>query len=437
MNTRQRVALGVLLALTGGTAQAGGFMFAGETYGVDLVAHARGYNGSGASLNLNVCIETTSSSQAALEVPLRNAIAHWNQMVAGSGNLRSGTDNQIGASEADWESVMMHELGHCIGLAHPNLATESGLGDPDANYTKATDGTDNIWNLVIGADGVRGSSDDTRGDDINLHWYRRGVNHPFRLGAPPFDGSTFARDLAFLPPGHSFAANADRSVGVLLGYAASEAVMQQGQLYDEDQRTLTADDVATLRLARAGSDRVAGTSDDYTVTLNYGGVSDSCDITATLDATYSGFAVCSISGSFLAGNNIAITSARMRFNPSYAWHFSAVRVPDPVADSISVASGGTATSLVGGATSLLANDSHPNGLALVLSTSAYPGPVNGSVTLNANGTFSYTHNGSATSSDEFVYRTCTSSNANACSQQRVAVTITAGGGGAIFKDGFE
>lgn len=437
MNARWRFALGAALALTCNCVQAGAFVFAGESNGIDMVAHARGYSGSGASLTVNVCIETTSNSQAAMEVPVRNAIAHWNQMVAGSGNLRSGADNQVGASELDWESVMMHELGHCIGLAHPNLASESGLSDPDANYTRTTDGADNSWNLVIGGDGVRGSGDDTRGDDVNLHWYRRGVNHPFLLVAAPFDSSTYARDLGFLPAGHSFAANADRGVGVLLGYAASEAVMQQGQSYDEDQRTLTADDVATLRLARAGSDRIAGNADDYTVTLSYGGVANGCHITATIDPTYSGFAVCSISGSFLAGNNVAIISAQMRFSPSAAWHFATVRVPDPVADSISVASGGTATSLVGGATSLLANDTHPSGLALTLSSSAHPGPANGSVTLSANGSFSYTHNGSATSSDQFVYRTCASSNANACSLQRVAITVTGGGGDAIFMNGFE
>ena len=32
------------------------------------------------------------------------------------------------------------------------------------------------------------------------------------------------------------------------------------------------------------------------------------------------------------------------------------------------------------------------------------GPVNGSLTLNANGTFSYTHNGSETTTDSFTYR---------------------------------
>jgi len=76
--------------------------------------------------------------------------------------------------------------------------------------------------------------------------------------------------------------------------------------------------------------------------------------------------------------------------------------PVAVADSITVAEGGTATILVGGATSVLANDSDADGNTLnaILVT----GPTNGTLTLNANGTFSYTHNGSETTSDSFTYK---------------------------------
>lgn len=76
--------------------------------------------------------------------------------------------------------------------------------------------------------------------------------------------------------------------------------------------------------------------------------------------------------------------------------------PVAVADSISVAEGSTATVLVGGSPSLLANDTDPDGdpLVAVLVT----GPVHGTLALNANGTFGYTHNGSETTSDSFTYR---------------------------------
>ncbi|MBB2494787.1 retention module-containing protein, partial [Aquipseudomonas ullengensis] len=77
-------------------------------------------------------------------------------------------------------------------------------------------------------------------------------------------------------------------------------------------------------------------------------------------------------------------------------------VPVAVTDSITLSEGGTATILVGGATSVLANDSDADGDPLT--ATLVTGPTNGSLTLNANGTFSYTHNGSETTSDSFTYK---------------------------------
>ena len=76
--------------------------------------------------------------------------------------------------------------------------------------------------------------------------------------------------------------------------------------------------------------------------------------------------------------------------------------PVAAADTVDVAEGGTATTLNGGAISVLANDSDPEGnpLSAVLVT----GPAHGTLTFNANGTFSYTHDGSKTTSDSFSYR---------------------------------
>ena len=76
--------------------------------------------------------------------------------------------------------------------------------------------------------------------------------------------------------------------------------------------------------------------------------------------------------------------------------------PVAVADSLTVAEGGTATTLVGGATSVLANDT--DGEASTLVSVLVTGPAHGSLTLNANGTFSYVHNGSDTTTDSFSYK---------------------------------
>ena len=97
------------------------------------------------------------------------------------------------------------------------------------------------------------------------------------------DASTYSRDLADLPVGDLFAANADRDVTAALGFPDTEAVMQQGQFIDEDQRALNHDDVATLRLGMAGLDETAGTADDYTLTLTYAGMTTACDIVLDFD----------------------------------------------------------------------------------------------------------------------------------------------------------
>ncbi|CAB5720573.1 Leukotoxin [Delftia tsuruhatensis] len=78
------------------------------------------------------------------------------------------------------------------------------------------------------------------------------------------------------------------------------------------------------------------------------------------------------------------------------------RPPVSVADAISLNEGAVATTLLGGATSLLANDTDPENdpLVAVLVT----GPSHGTLTLNSNGTFYYSHDGSETEADSFTYR---------------------------------
>ncbi|MEW8214908.1 MAG: Ig-like domain-containing protein, partial [Candidatus Thiodiazotropha endolucinida] len=72
------------------------------------------------------------------------------------------------------------------------------------------------------------------------------------------------------------------------------------------------------------------------------------------------------------------------------------------ADSISVAEGGTITTLVGGSSTVLNNDT---GLGdTPVTVSLVTDVVNGALTLNSNGTFSYTHDGSENFTDSFIYR---------------------------------
>ncbi len=72
-------------------------------------------------------------------------------------------------------------------------------------------------------------------------------------------------------------------------------------------------------------------------------------------------------------------------------------------DVISVVNGGTANTLNDGiTTSVLFNDTDPEGNPLTAQLSS--SPINGTLNFNANGTFSYIHDGSATTTDVFYYR---------------------------------
>lgn len=113
--------------------------------------------------------------------------------------------------------------------------------------------------------------------------------------------------------------------------------------------------------------------------------------------------------------------------------------PTPQSDSAFVEPGGTVAALAGGATSVLANDSDPDGDDLTVTTTPVSGPSNGTLTLNADGTLSYTHDGGPSLSDSFVYEACDDGAPILCAnasvfisvrQTEVTVSVTKSGPGA-------
>lgn len=307
-----------------GSAGAGAYISSSGTF-VDRITHPSGYDGTGGTLVVEVCISPNSEAQSEMLVSLENAIFNWNQLTSASPNLFLGGSNDIPSGTVDFESTLVHEIGHCIGLAHPNAATESGLPNADRNYTKADDGPNGVFDLDPGADGIKGSADDLRGDDINLHWFNPD-NNPFVL-FEPVDASNYSVDPANLPAGDSFPANADRDVGAALGFPNTEAVMQQGAFFDEDQRQLAVDDVMMIRFAQAGLDEIEGTADDYQLQLVYGGVQNGCDITVQVTGT--SFAFCSVPTSTISGNHRVVgpgAFVQMESLSTRDWYFNQTRV---------------------------------------------------------------------------------------------------------------
>jgi hypothetical protein len=290
--------------------QAGVFMFAESQEEPNIITHPTGYTGNESVLTVSVCIATDSESISELEIPVRNTITVWNELDPVIGNSNR-FDPQLDLNQYDAESVLLHEVGHCIGIAHPNLASESNLSGSDRRFAKTLVGPNQQYDLDAGSDGVIGSREDIRGDDINMVWFRIGQNNPF-LYAGTIDATTYSTDLANLPSGHEFAEIPGRQIHNLRGHPDGEAVMYQGIFNQETSRQIHPSDATMLRLGMSGLDRTQGTSDDYALELVYGGVDDTCDITVRMEGA--GFGQCGISATYPAWpetSHLTITEAEI------------------------------------------------------------------------------------------------------------------------------
>lgn len=99
--------------------------------------------------------------------------------------------------------------------------------------------------------------------------------------------------------------------------------------------------------------------------------------------------------------------------------------PVAVADTLSLAEGAIATVLTGGSNNLLSNDTDGDLPydTLTVDTTPVSAPSHGSVVLNADGTFTYTHDGTENFTDQFTYRVL-DANGGPTSTAVVSIIIT-------------
>lgn len=303
--------------LSASTVQSGAYL--GSSLIPNGVTFPKGYTGTESTVTLDVCIVPGSPNAQLMQSSLKNSIAVWNERRSTSANLR---ESNLASGLFDFESTALHELGHCIGLGHPNVGF--GGGDGNEEFTQSTRGADGIPNFNKGIDGVAGTADDIRGDDINTHYFHTSTNNPFSE-LVTIDSSSYSNDVTQLPMGDMFAANASRAASNLPRYRTpfTEAAMQQGAFEAEVQRTLSHDDVSTLRYAMSGLDGIQGSADDYRIVLRDGGISSStaCDIDISMNAAMTGFAACNAVPTFM-GDNIGIQSSSVFFNPNVNWYYN-------------------------------------------------------------------------------------------------------------------
>lgn len=296
----------------------------------DRVAH-RDYYGAGGDLPpVRICIDRSLNAglATAAEPAVRNVIATFNRFRALPDNtFATGSDTSAPADQVDFETVLLHEFMHANGLDHPNQANNPAGSGPYFYYdSRSSDGANGVLDHLGDADGLPGSADDQRGDDVNLTWYVRGSNDPAVLPAV-VDTTTMARVLDDLPPGQHFAANGNAAVMAALGHPNSKAVAVQGYVQGRVARHLHSDDLAMLRLARAGIDGIAGTSDDYRSTAVFAGYFDDpqggeCSIVVRFSDDVA-FASTLVGLTPLAPNHWRlIYPTRMRFNPAVNWYFT-------------------------------------------------------------------------------------------------------------------
>jgi len=75
-------------------------------------------------------------------------------------------------------------------------------------------------------------------------------------------------------------------------------------------------------------------------------------------------------------------------------------------------------------TSLLGNDSDPDGNTLTVDTTPVSGPTHGVLVINSNGTYIYTPTANYNGTDSFTYRVCDNGTPSLCSTATVSITVT-------------
>lgn len=282
--------IGTIFALSVFPASGGDFRLSDSTlFDPFIVVHPPGYDGVGGGLQVAICIAPGSSI---LTAAAEQVIPVWNELLATTENCEGCRLWEEGESDGQFyfmNMAMLHEIGHCaMGLGHSNWATSTEIHTSFTNSKEAVA-------IDAGADSIRGTGDDIPSPFPGtrlLHWFRITDNDPFAIDGAVIDINTYSRRIIDLPGGQTWPANGNRGVGDFFGLQNTQNVMYSGGAREQRYLGLSPDEVNTVQFGAVGVDELAGTKDDYTVTLV---LVDDCamaDIELRFEEITSGLGVC-------------------------------------------------------------------------------------------------------------------------------------------------
>lgn len=243
--------------------------------GPHAIVHPPGFDGTQPTVQVGIC-NFDHPDYPSLQAATQLAVAMWNEQVRMIGNCSpfcTLPEDPRAGGVFDAQSALLHELGHALGLGHPNLYfRDPAVGiETHTSFTAAHSGSP--IRVDDGADDVRGSRDDFEAapggtQAANVHWFREDNNDPFAADGAVIDLDNYSRaTMTELPPESSWASNANFCHGHQLGHPGTQSVTYSVASPVTRYTGLSADDVNMLRMQQTGDDRLAGTADDYALQL--------------------------------------------------------------------------------------------------------------------------------------------------------------------------
>ena len=320
-------------------------------------------------------------------------------------------DNPLGAISFTQQFIAVGDIEPNVGGLP--LASQAGLStDTNSSLTVATNDTralDAVWrdNKLYSTATIESQ---TQLGETSASWISFDANGTSAIALDEFgiaDGENIAAGtFTFFP---SIAVNLDG--GIALGYSASGPTLNPGSYYTFKSTTDTG--MRDSRVLRAGT--------DFYFRSFQGGNNRWGD--------YSAMVVDPNDECFWVYNKHAVTrgmpTAGNDEDGLYLSAFGEVCNDEPngVNDTINMDENDTATTVNGASTSVLDNDTDGDTDDTLIAALVSPPDDASTFNLNANGTFSYVHNGDEASSDSFTYNACDDGTPAKCNLATVGITI--------------